>query len=1084
MEKTYELLQRYAVNFLEYQKGRALNQRGQAALSCAEEAYGKVKILATVRDLSSRYDVELTIQASSLKSDGSWDSFLVEESLCSCSEYHVPGRLCRHEIAALLQYFCAGESVARVHTSGACTSMIQAYQKRYMMQFEKTQIPDVRLVPRFVAEGKRMMLEFFAGHRHLYPVRDLIAFQRSYQKGEEISFGKQLSYPNCEYSYDAESVTLIQVLCLQIDSYLNHWSQRDAYSAYDRRLSGVELEEGFADLYMKAFCGRELELSEDGRVRSVRVVRENPSVRLILEKKGSDGARLWLPDKWKLAEGNRHIYLFGESRVYICDEHYSRALRTFYRSLLVQAYPGSGYADINNRDFPALIHYVLPLLQEYLILECRDIVLEEYIPPVFRTDFQISVTKEGNLHLKVNAAYGAVPVQLDDSRNLQGVVRDMEKEQGLRRLLNDYFTPEPEKNCYRISDSDRIYGFLENGLPQLRSFGPVQLPEELESLTFDESPKIRAGLHFMDHFLELDFTGDGLDRRQLADILNGYHRKQKYHRLEDGRVVKLNEEFGRQLEELEQVLEIDTAQAAKKPVSLPAYRFLFADEMLSSMQGISYQPGRQIREMAERMKRTEVELYPVPEELSAVLREYQVYGYRWLKMLQEYHFNGILADDMGLGKTIQAITLLKADQGKGCSLIICPASLIYNWQHELETFAASLRVCAAAGTAKERREIIEGYESYDVLITSYDLLRRDTEVYRGCHFFYQILDEAQYIKNHTTMNAKAAKQIDSSYRLALTGTPIENSLGELWSIFDYLMPGYLYSYMRFRSVFEIPVTRDENEAARLRLRRMTAPFLLRRAKSQVLSDLPEKDEKIIYSGMEQEQRQLYLASHRKLLDQLKGLDGALYEKNRIMFLSQLTRLRQICCHPGLCFEDYTGGSAKLEACMELVQRAVKGGHKVLLFSQFTSMLDLIRERLTDQKIAFYCLTGATDKQERQRLVEAFQTDDTPVFLISLKAGGTGLNLTAADIVIHFDPWWNVAAQNQATDRAHRIGQQRRVTVYRLIAKDTLEEGIIKLQESKKALSDDILSMDFGAIAAMTKEELLSLLSGEIAEETK
>ena len=292
----------------------------------------------------------------------------------------------------------------------------------------------------------------------------------------------------------------------------------------------------------------------------------------------------------------------------------------------------------------------------------------------------------------------------------------------------------------------------------------------------------------------------------------------------------------------------------------------------------------------------------------------------------------ILADDMGLGKTLQTITLLVSDQGKGSSIIVCPASLIYNWQHELELFASNLRIQVVAGNAKERKELIEQYTSYDVLITSYDLLRRDLEIYEGCKFFYQILDEAQYIKNHMTMNAKAVKQINAAYRLALTGTPIENSLSELWSIFDYLMPGYLYSYTRFRKQFEMPIMKNEDAAARNRLRKMTAPFLLRRSKSQVLSDLPEKDEKTIYSGMEDEQRKLYLAAHKQLVDQLQGIDSAYYEKNKIFILSQLTKLRQICCHPALCYDDYQGSSAKLEACMELVQRAVKGKHKGKLCS--------------------------------------------------------------------------------------------------------------------------------------------------------
>ena len=353
-------------------------------------------------------------------------------------------------------------------------------------------------------------------------------------------------------------------------------------------------------------------------------------------------------------------------------------------------------------------------------------------------------------------------------------------------------------------------------------------------------------------------------------------------------------------------------------------------------------------------------------------------------------------------------------------------------------------------------------------MTSYDLLKRDIALYQKQQFRYQVIDEAQYIKNPMTQGARAVKAIQSECRFALTGTPVENRLSELWSIFDYLMPGFLYTYDKFKKRYESPIVKDQDEEALGRLQRMTAPFILRRLKSDVLKELPEKLETVIYSKMEKEQQELYTANAWQLKEHLD--DG-----NKIQILSALTRLRQICCDPHLIYENYKGQSAKLDTCMELILSGVEAGHKILLFSQFTSMLELIGARMKKEGISYYQLTGETSKEDRLKLVQAFHKDETPVFLISLKAGGTGLNLTAADMVIHYDPWWNVAAQNQATDRAYRIGQEKQVSVFKLITRDTIEENILKLQESKRLLADQIVSEGMVSLGSLSHDQLKELL---------
>ena len=358
-----------------------------------------------------------------------------------------------------------------------------------------------------------------------------------------------------------------------------------------------------------------------------------------------------------------------------------------------------------------------------------------------------------------------------------------------------------------------------------------------------------------------------------------------------------------------------------------------------------------------------------------------------------------------------------------------------------------------------------------MVITSYDLLKRDLEWYQDIEFESQFIDEAQYIKNAGTLSAKAVKAIHSASRFALTGTPMENRLGELWSIFDYLMPGFLFSYAKFRREYEIPIAKEGNRDALRQLRQLIGPFILRRLKQQVLMELPEKMETVVYSKAEGVQKELYAASASLLKEKLEtGEEG-----DKIQILAALTRLRQICCHPSLCYSHYRAGSAKLETCVDLVKNGIAGNHKILLFSQFTSMLELIGKRLDQENISYYCLTGETPKEERLHLVNAFGQDSTQVFLISLKAGGTGLNLTAADMVIHYDPWWNVAAQNQATDRAYRIGQDKKVTVFRLIMKDTVEENIEHLQKMKQNLADDVIKEGTINLASLSREDMLAIL---------
>ena len=659
----------------------------------------------------------------------------------------------------------------------------------------------------------------------------------------------------------------------------------------------------------------------------------------------------------------------------------------------------------------------------------------------------------------------------------------------------------------------------------LQAVGEVFISDALKRIEVRNSPKITVGVSLSGNLLELSMTAGDMSREDLIDILSRYNKKKKFYRLKNGAFVNAAESGLDTVEELRTGLQLTDKQMKQDRIEVQKYRALYLDAQLKENPVVSAVKDKSFKSLVRNMKTVEDNDFEVPESLDKVLREYQKRGFLWIKTLRHNGFGGILADDMGLGKTLQVIAFLlseflerkntdienitlkeatvlnvqsetksetaevqEADIDEAMNgqtgklqrntLIIAPASLVYNWSSEIQRFAPELTVRMVTGTAAERRMALTEAGTEDILLTSYDLLKRDISEYEKYQFQCEIIDEAQYIKNANTQAAKAVKEVQAEFKLALTGTPVENRLSELWSIFDYLMPGFLYSYKKFREEVEIPAVQNSDEDAMKRLQKMIRPFVLRRLKKEVLTDLPDKLEENMFVQLTGEQQKLYDAHVKRMMLMLDKQSEEEFKTSKITILAELTKLRQICCDPSLVFTDYKADSAKTEMCLNMICNAVASGHKILLFSQFTTMLDHLANRLEEEKISYYMLTGATSKEKRAQMVESFNNDDTQVFCISLKAGGTGLNLTAADIVIHFDPWWNLAVQNQATDRAHRIGQKNVVNVYKLIVKDTIEENIMKLQEKKRELADQILEGEGLNGSSLTREELMELLSGK------
>ncbi len=637
----------------------------------------------------------------------------------------------------------------------------------------------------------------------------------------------------------------------------------------------------------------------------------------------------------------------------------------------------------------------------------------------------------------------------------------------------------------------------------LTKIGSVFTTEKYRRIGNAVLPKASVGVKLESDLLKLDFDLDQFPIAELMSALEQYRHKKKYYRMKDGGFIDLSNHELAELLSFVDDFGLSKNDLEKGSFEIPKYKSLL-NSMLKNSQSIKFDRDGHFKSLIRGMSAIEDRDHTIPRGLDPVLRDYQKEGFQWLKTMTEYGFCGILADEMGLGKTLQIISLLEdarellteeessgisdekaSKKSRSLALIISPASLVLNWEKEIQKFAPDICTLPIIGTAGERKKLIKKAERETVILTSYDLFRRDLEQYQAIEFDFCIIDEAQYIKNPSTQNAKAVKLVKSKQRFALTGTPIENRLSELWSIFDFLMPQYLFSYNKFKEKYETAIVRDHDEEKTESLRRQVAPFMLRRLKKNVLKELPEKIETVIYAKLAGEQQKLYKANLAKAkLEIGKEIKEGGFESNKIAILALLTRLRQLCCHPSLCYEDYKQGSGKLDACMELIEEAVSGEHKVLVFSQFTSMLEIIENELKRADIPYYKLTGSTPKEKRAQLVEAFNDEsgemqeigeDAHVFLISLKAGGTGLNLTAADVVIHYDPWWNFAAQNQATDRAHRIGQKKNLQVYKIIAEGTIEEKILKLQESKKDLAEAVITENQAGINHLSGKYLMELL---------
>ena len=558
-----------------------------------------------------------------------------------------------------------------------------------------------------------------------------------------------------------------------------------------------------------------------------------------------------------------------------------------------------------------------------------------------------------------------------------------------------------------------------------------------------------------------DLIVDMQDLIERLDAAQG-----RFIRLDDGRFIALTRQLQKQLERLRAVSETEKGGRRLHPLGTVAVQELIE-------QAGTVRSDRHWQDFAGRIRAAGEHIPVLPSTLQAELRDYQIDGFAWLSRLAHWGAGACLADDMGLGKTVQAIAAMLEQAAHGPCLVVAPTSVCHNWEVELTRFAPTLNVHRLSA-ASDRAALVAGLSPGDVLVASYGLLHQESEQLAGRSWRMVVFDEAQALKNTETKRAQASQRIDAAFRVALTGTPIENYLDELWSLFNTINPGLLGSRDAFQKRFVTPIESGRGGNARETLRALIRPFILRRTKSAVLSELPPRTELTVEVEQPEEERAFYEALRRKALEALETLPEDAAGQRRIHILAEITRLRRACCHPRLIDPETRLAGAKLAVFLDLIDELVRNRHKALVFSQFVGHLEIVRQALEQRGVRYQYLDGGTPARQREQRVSAFQGGDGELFLISLKAGGVGLNLTAADYVIHLDPWWNPAVEDQASDRAHRIGQQRPVTVYRLIVRDSIEEQIVRLHRTKRDLAADLLE-GTELSGRLSAEDLLDLV---------
>ena len=994
----------------------------------------------------SKYGVQIDMQ----------DNHIVK-TFCTCPQY-ASTRSCKHIAASLVSY---SDKLFNFKNEKSIEQKSLAILSKLNKNSDtKTRKEEVKLLPYLYLEDgyyhKTWALKVKIGVNKMYSfLGKSSAFMNAYKYKDKYTFGTNFTYdPNTHY-FSEESLKLLDFINLVRNYYRIDGNSLYLNDNLMRQLLSV-CPNGFYTENKKGFIN-----IEHGFPINIDFHKENGKYTMSFQT-DLDFINL-LTEDCEYVLNNDTIYKLDETQQGLVKE----CLENHMDELV---FPES--------EFNTLQQTILRPVQNKIVLDetTKDIVLDTRPDIEFYFDLN-----EDDITCIPKLKYRDIELSYFDT--VDGLIRDTEYEEEAMDILYKYGFHKMN-NLFLLDDFDLVCEFMDNGLDEVSKLYLVFTSEKLQSTSILKKNSIGATFSIgKDNILHYDFDLGAISSDEIDKVLSSMSAKKKYYRLKSGDILDLNQESLEELKDLTEQLDMSLNDLEESHGVLPKYRALYLDSLKEKKMGI-IKTDSLFQQFINQFKEFQnVELEFTKEE-HKLLRDYQEEGVRWLYTVCKCGFGGILADEMGLGKSLQTIIFFKKllEENKDNKfLIVAPTSLVYNWENEFNKFAPDLKYQVFAGVRHDRQELLKKYTG-NIYITSYGLLREDIEFYEQMNFRVFIIDEAQNIKNPTTGLTKAVKSMNAETKMALTGTPIENSIVELWSIFDFIMPGFLSSLMKFQKKYKIKDFDEDTNKLLSNLKLQVRPFILRRKKSDVVKDLPEKIENNIYIDLNEEQKKIYAAEVKYVNDEMdKMIKSGGFEKNKMLILRLLTRLRQICIEPKLAIDSYTGGSSKIDNLIKIIKEVVTNGHKILLFTSFKTALELVREKLDEESITSYTIAGDVPSKKRQMLVDAFNKDATNVFLIMLKSGGTGLNLTSADTVIHLDLWWNPQAENQATDRTHRIGQTKNVEVIKLICKGTIEEKILDLQQKKKVLSDSILEGeldDSSYLKQLNESDIRSLLAYE------
>lgn len=982
------------------------------------------------------------------------------KTYCDCPAFEMYDT-CKHLVAVMLQFADETKTshITEATTSAFIEGVIGGVQTSSNIMSDKIPMK-VQYVITFERANK-VWLELKTGVDHCYVVRNIRELLEHVLDDESHYFTHKFSYDPHEHYFlqqDLEILELLQSFISTGDIY----TDRSYYpeNAYDKRtllippLSFSSLLEKLVDRHLTVETSKgtytEIDMIKDESPFSYTVT-HNEEKQLVLKMDGIQNATYF----------EDYQTLFTEGVFYFPTRAQQQTLQQVKQIGMAQNHE----LPITTATADRFFSEALPVLKKQSPVEISPTVTDEIVEYPLRAKLYLENSDEAIVG-KLRYHYGKIEIDPFSNRTEKDIIiiREVEKEQEIMHLIEQSNFRYNGKDLYiNLMEDEEVYDFLYTILPMLDEFVELYLTSNIQSLIVENEPIPSTTVHVeaASNLLEIGFDISGVNEDEVTAMIQAVIEKKRFYRLQSGAIVSLEGDDYQSIKRFFEDADVTEEDMADGKVVMPVYRGLQVDELIETKK--SYDPS--FHKLLRQLQSPEEQVYELPGELQADLRHYQEMGYQWFKSLSEYHLGGILADDMGLGKTVQTIAYLLSEPSDKPHLVVVPSSVIYNWQNECERFAPTLKVEVIAGTPEERQQIVKDGEHADVWITSYGTIRQDIGLYRDLRFHSFILDEAQFIKNHATKTSKAVREIKAEKRFALSGTPIENTIDELWAIFQVVLPGLMPNLKNFKKL-------EPSKIATL-----TRPFVLRRLKEDVLKELPDKIEAVHVSELTNEQKNLYVGYMKELQEiTSESIATNNFQQNRMKILAGITRLRQLCCHPSLFIENYEGRSGKLDDLMDTVQKMKANGRRMLIFSQFTSMHELFIEELDKVGIDYFYLNGQTPAKDRVTMSEAFNQGEKSVFLISLRAGGTGLNLTGADTVILYDLWWNPAVEDQAAGRAHRFGQKNVVQVIRFITEGTIEERIYELQQKKRELIDQVIQPGETMLSSLSEDDVRQLLS--------